>query len=207
MARLFIAVGVSPRVTQDVALTCSGIPGARWQVSEQFHITLQFLGEVDGGATRRLSKALQGVTVPAFETSLQSCGVFPHRGATRALWLGVEDAQPFRELHRQVTQICDEEGLRVERRRFTPHLTVARFSRRPPDRELSEWIQNHFGYRSPRFSVRAVHLFSSVLSPGGAKHHLEATASLPVDELKGPKASLSSTWAGVWPLPNKLSTY
>lgn len=206
MARLFIAVGVSPRVTQDVALTCSGIPGARWQASEQFHITLQFLGEVDGGSARRLAEALQAVDVPAFETSLRSCGVFPHRGATRALWLGVEDPAPFRALHRQVTRICDEEGLRVERRRFTPHLTVARFSRKPPDRELSEWVQNHFSYQSPRFSVRNVHVFSSVLTPRGAKHRLEATASLPAEAGVEQKESLAAAWTGLWPLPNELST-
>lgn len=202
MARLFVGVGVSPRVAQDLSWICSGVPQARWQNTEQFHITLQFLGEVKAQSAQRLVRALETVSVPAFQTALAGCGVFPHRGPTRTLWLGVQDRRPFVALHRQVTRLASDCGLRVERRRFTPHLTLARFSRRPTRSLLDDWMQNHFAYRSPVFMVNSIHLYRSVLSPSGARYCVEASFPLEQEaELHTQLRRSSGAWAGLWPAP------
>lgn len=189
-------------MSHDLQWICSGIPNARWQSTEQFHITLQFLGEVQPTPAQRLVESLQQVSVPAFQTSLTGCGVFPHRGPVRALWLGVEDQKPFAALHRQVTRIGSQCGLRVERRRFTPHLTLARFSRRPPQNLLEDWMENHFAYRSPSFMVNSIHVYRSVLSPQGARYCVEA--SIPLETPEEPScavAARAAAWAGLWPAP------
>lgn len=202
VARLFVGVGVSPRVAQDLRWISSGIPQARWQNTQQFHITLQFLGEVQPGPAQRFSEALEEVDGPAFQTSLMGCGLFPHRGPVRTLWLGVEDPRPFSLLHRQVTQIGERCGLRVERRRYQPHLTLARFSRRPPQSLLDDWMENHFAYRSPPFMVNSIHLYRSVLSPSGARYCVEASFPLDQCEASSSRASVrAAAWSGLWPAP------
>lgn len=202
VARLFVGVGVSPRVSQDLSWICSGIPNARWQNTQQFHITLQFFGEVQAAKAQRLCEALQDIRVPAFSTSLTGCGLFPHRGPVRTLWLGVQDQKPFAALHRQVTRIGAQCDLRVERRRYTPHLTLARFSRRPPRSLLEEWMEHHFAYRSPAFMVNSIHLYRSVLSPQGARYCVEASFPLePEVEQSNAVKARAAAWAGLWPAP------
>ncbi len=64
--RLFVALAIPAGVAQSIMLIQGGVPGARWQTREQLHLTLRFIGEVDGrdaacwttrwqGSRRRLS--------------------------------------------------------------------------------------------------------------------------------------------------------
>ncbi len=46
--RLFVALSIPDAVAQGMFLIQAGIPGARWQTREQLHLTLRFIGEVDG---------------------------------------------------------------------------------------------------------------------------------------------------------------
>ena len=46
MIRLFIALDLPWELKERLALLCGGIPGARWIASENFHLTLRFIGEV-----------------------------------------------------------------------------------------------------------------------------------------------------------------
>ena len=48
MMRLFVAIALPDAVTASLALIQAGVPGARWQTREQMHLTLRFIGEVDG---------------------------------------------------------------------------------------------------------------------------------------------------------------
>ncbi len=46
--RLFVALPIPRNVAQSIMLIQGGVPGARWQIAEQLHITLRFIGEADG---------------------------------------------------------------------------------------------------------------------------------------------------------------
>src|SRR5436190_5524895 len=46
--RLFVALAIPDAVAQSLMLIQAGVPGARWQSREQLHLTLSFIGEVDG---------------------------------------------------------------------------------------------------------------------------------------------------------------
>ena len=46
--RLFVALSIPEAVAQSLMLIQGGVPGARWQAREQLHLTLRFIGEVDG---------------------------------------------------------------------------------------------------------------------------------------------------------------
>jgi len=65
-----------------------------------------------------------------------------------------------------------------ERRRFFPHLTLARFSHTPPQRELEQWVVGHSIYESPSFVVENVNLYSSVRRSDGARYNVEGSGYL-----------------------------
>jgi 2'-5' RNA ligase len=180
--RLFLGIDLPDAIDFDIQLMSGGIPGARWQTAEQLHLTLHFLGDVDGGDARRLRAALEDLEAPSFTMQLRGAGVFPLRGPGRSLWLGVTEGDPVRLIHDRSARIIDELGLEREHRKFIPHVTVARL-KNADARKLGEWITNHALYASPEFPVTEVTLYSSVLSHAGAKYRVEAVYPLsPLDE-------------------------
>ncbi len=182
MPRLFLGIDLPDPIDFDIQLMSGGIPGARWQTPEQLHLTLHFLGDVDGGEARRLEAALERLDAPSFIMQLRGAGVFPLRGPARSLWLGVADPDPVRLIHERSGRIIDECGLERERRKFIPHVTAARL-KNPDKRKLGEWIANHALYASAPFPVTEVRLYSSILSHAGAKYRTEAAYPLEaVDE-------------------------
>jgi 2'-5' RNA ligase len=173
MARLFLGLDLPDDVDADLQLTIGGIPGARWQTVEQLHLTLHFLGEVDGRATRQLTAALAELEAPAFEMRLQGVGVFPPRGPARVLWIGVREPDPIRLLHERCGKLIDRLGLERERRKFAPHVTIARLDR-SPQQNVAAWVTGHALYASSSWQVDRVQLYSSVLGRGGPKYRIEA---------------------------------
>jgi 2'-5' RNA ligase len=181
--RLFLGIDLPDAIDFDVQLMAGGIPGARWQSAEQLHLTLHFLGDVDGGDARRLQAALEQLEAPGFTMQLRGAGVFPLRGPARTLWLGVTEGDPVRLIHERSRRIIDELGLEREHRNFVPHVTVARLHNADP-RKLGQWVIGHALYASPSFPVMEVRLYSSVLSHAGAKYQTEAVYPLaPPDQL------------------------
>lgn len=178
MPRLFLGLDLPDEVDLDLQLMAGGIQDARWQSAEQVHLTLHFLGDVDGGTTRRLIAALGELEAPAFDMQLRGAGVFPPRGQPRTLWIGVAVPDPVRLVHQRCARILDDQGLDRERRKFVPHVTLARFGKRASAGQVGEWVANHALYESASFRVDHVRLYSSVLSQRGPKYRAEAAFPL-----------------------------
>lgn len=177
MPRLFLGLDLPDHVDADLQLTIGGIPGARWQSAEQLHLTLHFLGDVDGGAMRQLIATMDELAVPSFDMRLQGVGVFPHRGPARALWFGVRDPEPIRLLHQRSAKILDRLGFEREHRKFAPHVTIARLDR-APHQDVAAWITGHALYASESWHVTRVQLYSSMLGRRGAEYRVEANIPL-----------------------------
>ena len=58
MYRLFVAIDLPPDIVAQLQGLCCGVPGARWVQPEQMHLTLRFIGEVDGGVFRDIKEGL-----------------------------------------------------------------------------------------------------------------------------------------------------
>lgn len=65
-----------------------GISGARWQDDDQLHLTLRFIGKVDGRGADDLADALAGIRVAPFDIGLSGVGWFDRKGRIDALWAG-----------------------------------------------------------------------------------------------------------------------
>jgi 2'-5' RNA ligase len=178
MPRLFLGLDLPNDIDIELQMLGGGIQDARWQTLEQLHLTLHFLDEVDGGEMRELMAALDDLEAPAFDLHLRGVGVFPPRGQPRTLWVGVAEPDPVRLLHRRCARIIDEIGLDRDHRKYTPHVTIARFGPRVPASEVGEWVRGHALYASRGFRVDEVHLYSSVVGQRGSKYEIEASYEL-----------------------------
>lgn len=177
MRRLFVALEMPQTVRDQFSEMLSGIPDARWVDPKNFHLTLRFIGEVDGGAAEEIAGALSRLRVPSFELALEGLGYFDSRGRLRALWVGVRPEPALVTLQRKVEHVIVAAGLPSEGRKFKPHVTLARFSRTPVA-AVGPYLVTHGGIRSDAFPVESMMLFESRLGQGGPTYHPELEVPL-----------------------------
>jgi 2'-5' RNA ligase len=108
---------------------------------------------------------------------LSGVGVFEKAGRPQSLWAGVERSQQLDHLQAKVETAVQRIGFEPERRRFTPHVTLARLDNSPPVK-LAEWVQTHNLLRAGPFAVEYFTLFSSRLGKDGAVYTPEVEYGL-----------------------------
>ena len=141
--RLLVAVDPDPairvRVETATAALRSRFTGAgasiTWIVPKNLHITLVFLGEVNGAAVDRIGCAVAaGWSQAPFSVTLPSAGVFPDSGAPRVIWLAAgEGLNALGMLHTAVCKRLEELAFRCEEGVFRAHLTPGRVRRSIPE--------------------------------------------------------------------------
>ncbi|MSP92604.1 MAG: RNA 2',3'-cyclic phosphodiesterase [Myxococcales bacterium] len=174
MQRLFTALTVSDAAADALSSLCHGIPGARWTLPGEFHLTLRFIGDLGPEATEDLKDALDDVNGPPFDLALEGTGVFESRGAPRVLWAGMARNDSLFELQRAVERAILAAGLPPDRRRFHAHVTLARL----PDAEhiserVAEFLTANAEFRTEPWKVDAFRLYSSRLRDEGPLYEME----------------------------------
>jgi len=177
MHRLFVAIDFPEAVRQQLALLCFGLPDARWVPPEQLHLTVRFIGEVEGSVLLDVRDALDDVRAAPFDMRLKGMGHFPPRGRPTVLWAGVDGGAGLVALHGKVDAAVGRAGLPPEGRNFAPHVTLARLKGTHP-RRVADYLMEHALFLAGPFPVEAFHLYSSVLGPKGALHTREASYPL-----------------------------
>lgn len=177
MYRLFVAVDLPPSLKTILANMSFGIPGAKWVAEEQLHLTLRFIGEVDGGVFADIREALSGIKAESFTMQLKGMGYFPPRKKPNVLWVGIDKNERLQALRNRVENAIVKAGLPPEQRKFSPHITLARL-RDTPLKKITNFLSGNSLFASEPFQVSEFHLYSSVLTPKGAIHQIEATYPL-----------------------------
>ena len=113
VVRLFVGLDLPDALKEAVAELQLGLPGARWMGAEGLHLTLAFIGEVDGSARRRIADALAPVQASPLGISLHGLGHFPPRGPLRVLWTGASPARALGSLSRGVRRALADAASRA----------------------------------------------------------------------------------------------
>ena len=177
MHRLFVAIELPLTEREELLRLCNGVPGAKWAELDQLHLTLRFVGEVDGATFDDIVQALAGVRAEAFDIRLEGLGHFPPRGPARILWLGAAPSERLVTLRNRVEAAITGAGLEPDGRKFHPHVMLARLKSSPGAR-VARYLAEKAGYRSGPIRVGAFHLFSSHLGQRRATYRIEATYRL-----------------------------
>ena len=74
MPRLFVALEVPRNAAMSLSLLRGGLPGARWIDVENFHITLRFIGDIDGRTADEVVDKLDRIERPEFQLALSGMG-------------------------------------------------------------------------------------------------------------------------------------
>lgn len=172
MLRLFVAIDLPEPVRQGLAALAGGIPGAAWEPAENLHLTLRFIGNVGEVEATAMHEELERIRAGAFAFDIAGVDVFGTGEKVRTLWAGVAPAPPLRELRDRVDAALRRAGAEPEKRRYVPHVTLARLNHASPERLgafLSAKALVRFRVEVDRFA-----LFSSWQGRGGSSYRIEA---------------------------------
>lgn len=178
--RLFVGIPLADEVRAQLAAVVAALRHAaddlHWTSPEAWHITLQFLGNVDVAqfdcAKARLGE-LRSATVPV---RLGALGSFERAGV---VFVDVDPGPELIALQQQVTAATGKCGFVAEERPFHPHITLARARGRRRFRGVPaprSWRQNPPEF--PPFEGREFLLYESFTGEGGSRYEVRARFAL-----------------------------
>jgi 2'-5' RNA ligase len=174
--RSFLAFELPPEIKNMVARVSEELRqstlSARWVKVDNIHLTVVFMGNIE---TEDIPAIAQGVkevceAFGPFDLSLKGVGCFPNRRNPRVLWLGLDgDLEPMSDFRDALQGHLTGFGIKEERRKFKPHLTLGRF-RKPKkmDSKEDQLLSKYEDLSSSVCSLKELILFKSELKPTGA---------------------------------------
>jgi 2'-5' RNA ligase len=168
---LFTALEIPHDVAVALSLLRGGLPGARWIDPENYHVTLRFIGDIDQPTAREVTRALERVARRPFDVSVEGVIALGSR-KPQSIAAAVAAGRELTELQAEHERIIQRIGLEPERRRFRPHVTLARL-RGVREADIAAYLALRGSFRMPPFSVGRFVLLSSRESKGGGPYLVE----------------------------------
>jgi 2'-5' RNA ligase len=187
--RCFVAVELPEEVKSGLGdiqarLRSGSQAPVKWVDPYGVHLTLKFLGGVDGDKITPISAAMAEAArgIVPFSLKVEGLGAFPNLRRVQVVWVGVSgEVDRLAELQQRLESNLAELGFAPEKRRFTPHLTLARVRDRASlaEREgLGQLIAATKFEAAAGFPVKEVSLMRSQLTREGALYSRLSAAAL-----------------------------
>jgi 2'-5' RNA ligase len=143
---------------------------ARWSRVDNLHITTKFIGEWPEARLVELKQALAGVGGPPMEVKIRGLGWFPNPHAPRVFWVAVDGGRALGDLASMTDTATARLGVPVEKKAYTPHLTLARVEPRTDLTALRREVARLPDLDWGSFIANAHSLFESRAEPGGTRY-------------------------------------
>lgn len=128
--RLFIGIALADEARAALLHVCQRIRGVssseselRWSAPESWHVTLQFLGQVNDERARCVVEKLGTVRADPVPVRIDGLGFFERPGV---FWAGVALTPELLALQQRVMAAMRACGFVPEDRTYRPHITLAR---------------------------------------------------------------------------------
>ena len=183
--RTFVAIDLPQDVKRTISKLITKLQpyanNVRWVETENLHLTLVFLGDVEDRNVHAACRAVSRVceAIEPFQISLESIGTFPKPNKPRVLWVGIKQgSQEMIDLREAIANKLDEAGFQFDWK-FNPHVTIGRFGRaRFEDHELVAKLVDFEKEQFGQCMINEVVVNSSTLESGAPIHIRLSTAEL-----------------------------
>ena len=173
--RAFVAIDLPAEIHAALAREQSAFravaPDAKWTRAEGIHLTLKFLGHISDDQVSLVAQALTSLgRFEAFSIEVVGFGFFPDAHRPGVFWAGVEAPPALAQLASSVENALEPLGFAREARRFSPHLTLARFKTPRVQPALTARVSEGQQTTMGRFECSEFFLLASKLTRSGAEY-------------------------------------
>ncbi|MGC2784434.1 MAG: RNA 2',3'-cyclic phosphodiesterase [Roseiarcus sp.] len=172
MPRLFTGLELPEAVVGQLALMRGGVVGARWLEPDDFHITLRFIGDVDGAVARDIAETLDDTRRPKFPVRFEGLSWFGG-DKPRAIVAKVKPEPALMDLQAEQERRLRRIGLEPETRKFTPHVTLA-YLRGVGQASVANYLAARGALFANSFTAERFVLYSAREGSGGGPYVVEA---------------------------------
>ncbi|MEW9922448.1 RNA 2',3'-cyclic phosphodiesterase [Marimonas sp. MJW-29] len=178
--RAFVAIDLPDLVRGELGDLQNELAVGRAVPEENLHLTLCFLGEQPDEAIKEAHLALSCIQSSSFTLRLAGVGSFGKR-SPQVIYADVAPSPGLMELEKRITRALRNAGLRFQKRRFRPHVTVTRLPKGLSVFEIAN-LQSRLAevsaFQGSAFEVSSFQLYQSTLTPAGALHQVLANYEL-----------------------------
>ncbi|MBT5016199.1 RNA 2',3'-cyclic phosphodiesterase [Candidatus Peregrinibacteria bacterium] len=177
--RYFFALNIPEEMIKPLKLAQDHLPqdGIRYSLTNYFHVSLKFLGELpdlkEMGVRLKAKEIAQKVIFSEkdLEMSFGKAGVFFRGGQPSVVWAGVYLPPALLDFQRNLTEGLNQIGFAIEKKRFRPHITLARV--RDVKGLTTETIEKmrRLGVQRRSFKLDKFYLMKSHLKPNQAPEY------------------------------------
>ena len=172
MPRLFTGIEIPGPQRTALSLLQTGLPDARWSEASDLHVTLRFIGDVSPSMADAVVEALDSRAWTAPRIAFTGLSAFG--GAKpRSIHAAVAEDEALMRLAAAQERLMQRLGLPPDGRRFTPHVTLARFRGGASVDAIARWLGSRDLAFVPPFVPVRFALFSARESTGGGPYHAE----------------------------------
>ncbi len=134
--RLFLAINLNSGTLNKLSKTTEELKSdfreARWCKKDAMHLTIKFFGVIPLLSVVEIGKAVRSViaSTSPIRFEVKGVGGFPSLENPRILWAGItEGKEEIVKLAQDISDALEEYDFIPERKKFVPHITLARFKR------------------------------------------------------------------------------
>jgi RNA 2',3'-cyclic 3'-phosphodiesterase len=174
--RLFTGLELPDTVVGQLTLLRGGVVGARWVEPQDYHITLRFVGDVDGGVARDIAGTLSDTRRPKIPVRFEGLSWFGG-DKPRALVVKVKPEPALMDLQAEQERRLRRIGVEPETRKYTPHVTLARL-RGVAQAAVADYLATRGALLTESFTAERFVLYSARNGSGGGPYVVEAAYPL-----------------------------
>lgn len=169
--RTFVSMEILEYVKKEIVKIQNKLPefyGKKTE-SKNLHLTLKFLGEIDGRKIKKVKEKLKEIEYNSFDAEIDFLGVFDNRKSEiykkrMVTWLHVKNCKGLQK------KVDDSlEGLFEKENRFMSHLTIARVKNIEDKKRFLKELKK-IEVPIIKFNVKCFYLINSRLSEKGPKY-------------------------------------
>lgn len=177
--RTFIAIDLDPEIKKALSLLIDeldkGHRNIRWVKHQGMHLTLKFLGEIDGEKVPEIENVLRMISkeYDSFSLKFKGTGSFPPGMKNpRVLWVGIEEQETLKALQSRLEGELEKLGFPRERRKYHAHLTLGRVKSLYNIKETLSLLEKYRGRNFGVMKADKISFIQSTLKPTGAEYSI-----------------------------------
>ncbi len=174
LLRTFIAVKIAPeKKLQEMFIYLKESlrdEQIKWVNENNLHLTLKFLGETSVRQTEEIKAKLELISrdFQTFPLILKGLGFFKSKRQPKVLFAQIENANQLKAIALAIDESLLELGFEPEKRKFSPHLTLARIRDLKDMGKFQRLVESYKNMRFQDDTLSEIIFYQSILKPQGA---------------------------------------